>query len=48
MSIMPKIKAEPYAWPVNSEISAKNTALVIIDMQADCKPPFTPTPSPTT
>lgn len=49
-----RIKAEPYAWPLNAPMSAETTALVVIDMQADCKqcgrrtatpPPPPPSPS---
>ena len=29
------VKADPYLWPFNGEFFAKNTALVIIDMQTD-------------
>lgn len=29
------IKSEPYAWPYNGELRPDNTALVVIDMQAD-------------
>lgn len=29
------VKAEPYPWPFNGELLAKNTALIIIDMQTD-------------
>jgi len=29
------VKADPYVWPFNGELFAKNTALVIIDMQTD-------------
>lgn len=32
-----KIKAEPYAWPSNTSMNCDTTALVVIDMQADCK-----------
>lgn len=37
MSFPNKIKAEPYFWPINTSLSRDTTALVIIDMQADCK-----------
>ena len=29
------IKSEPYAWPYNGDLRPENTALIIIDMQAD-------------
>jgi biuret amidohydrolase len=29
------IDAQPYAWPYNGDLRAANTALVVIDMQAD-------------
>jgi biuret amidohydrolase len=29
------ISAEPYAWPYNGNLTPQNTALIIIDMQAD-------------
>jgi biuret amidohydrolase len=29
------IEADPYPWPFDGELSPKNTALIIIDMQAD-------------
>jgi hypothetical protein len=32
-----KIQAEPYRWPLTTNITKDNTALVIIDMQRDCK-----------
>lgn len=32
-----KVEAEPYAWPIRSSMSAETTALVVIDMQRDCK-----------
>lgn len=37
MSSPLKIKAQPYDWPLNEPMSAETTALVVIDMQADCK-----------
>ena len=41
MSVMPKrqIDARPYAWPFDGQLSATNTALIVIDMQTDfCGP----------
>lgn len=35
--MLPKIKAEPYEWPSVDDISPSNTALIVIDMQNDCK-----------
>lgn len=36
---MPHIASEPYDWPYDGELSRANTALVVIDMQADsCGP----------
>jgi len=32
---MPTIRSEPYAWPYDGAFTAANTALIIIDMQAD-------------
>ena len=32
---MPTLASTPYAWPFDGQITAKNTALVIIDMQTD-------------
>lgn len=32
---MPTLRSEPYAWPYDGDITPKNTALVIIDMQTD-------------
>lgn len=32
---MPTIKADPYAWPFDGELTPKNTALIVIDMQTD-------------
>ena len=32
---MPTIRSEPYLWPYDGDITPKNTALVIIDMQTD-------------
>ena len=32
---MPTIRSEPYAWPYDGAFTAANTALLIIDMQAD-------------
>lgn len=33
------VDAQPYAWPYNGDLRASNTALIIIDMQADfCGP----------
>ena len=32
---MPTIRSEPYAWPYDGEITPRNTALIIIDMQTD-------------
>lgn len=33
----PRIDAAPYLWPHDSTFNPKTTALVIIDMQKDCK-----------
>ncbi|HET7863372.1 MAG TPA: isochorismatase family cysteine hydrolase [Burkholderiaceae bacterium] len=32
---MPTLAADPYAWPYDGQLTAANTALVIIDMQTD-------------
>jgi biuret amidohydrolase len=32
---MPYIQAEPYPYPQTGDLSAANTALIIIDMQSD-------------
>ena len=32
---MPTIRSEPYPWPFDGELTAANTALVVIDMQTD-------------
>jgi hypothetical protein len=32
----PRVQAEPYVWPCVGNLSASNTALIIIDMQARC------------
>lgn len=32
---MPTLAADPYPWPYDGQLSAANTALVIIDMQTD-------------
>jgi hypothetical protein len=32
-----KMIAAPYDWPHDASFSPENTALVIIDMQRDCK-----------
>jgi len=32
---MPTLRSEPYAWPFDGDITPRNTALVIIDMQTD-------------
>lgn len=32
-----QIRAEPYHWPHDASFTPQNTALVIIDMQRDCK-----------
>src|SRR6516164_8274181 len=29
------VKSEPYPWPYNGDLRAKNTALIVIDMQTD-------------
>lgn len=31
------VDADPYKWPHDSSMSPKTTALVIIDMQVDCR-----------
>jgi hypothetical protein len=36
-SMEPRIDAAPYLWPHDSTFDPKTTALVIIDMQNDCK-----------
>lgn len=45
-----KFKAVPYAWPSNAPFHCDTTALVVIDMQVDCKqkaaPNITPPLSP--
>ncbi|KAJ4413667.1 hypothetical protein N0V82_008396 [Gnomoniopsis sp. IMI 355080] len=39
MVSLPKIAAEPYAWPSNTPLSPDTTAIVVIDMQVDfCAP----------
>jgi len=39
LKIMPYIQAEPYPYPQLGDLSAANTALIIIDMQSDfCSP----------
>lgn len=43
LRIKPQVKAAPYNWPCTSRFSPENTALVIIDMQNDCTPPYSPT-----
>ena len=30
-----QIAADPYPWPYNGDLRAKNTALLVIDMQID-------------
>jgi nicotinamidase-related amidase len=32
---MIKVAAEPYAWPFDGDLTAENTALIVIDMQTD-------------
>jgi len=32
---MTTLRSEPYAWPYDGQLSASNTALVVIDMQTD-------------
>ena len=33
------VRADPYPWPWNGDLTQQNTALVVIDMQADfCGP----------
>src|SRR5437868_2404060 len=32
---MNTVRAEPYAWPYDGQLTPRNTALVIIDMQTD-------------
>ncbi|KQV50830.1 cysteine hydrolase [Pelomonas sp. Root1217] len=32
---MPTLRSKPYAWPFDGDITPRNTALVIIDMQTD-------------
>ena len=34
------IKARPYDWPHNASLNPRTTALVVIDMQVDCKLPL--------
>lgn len=34
-----RVVADPYGWPHNGSLSPETTALVIIDMQRDCKGP---------
>ena len=29
------VKADPYAWPYDGDLHARNTALIVIDMQTD-------------
>lgn len=33
-----KVIAQPYDWPIANSMDRSNTALVVIDMQVDCKP----------
>ncbi len=35
MSGVPTVQAHPYAWPFDASLEAKNTALIVIDMQTD-------------
>jgi len=37
LKMEPSIKAEPYNWPHGCDFNPTTTALVIIDMQRDCK-----------
>jgi hypothetical protein len=37
MDMRPQVKAEPYDWPHDGTFNPQTTALVIIDMQMDCK-----------
>jgi nicotinamidase-related amidase len=32
---MPTLRSEPYAWPFDGDITPRNTALLVIDMQTD-------------
>jgi hypothetical protein len=32
-----RVEAQPYNWPHDAPMDSKTTALVIIDMQNDCK-----------
>jgi hypothetical protein len=32
-----RVDAQPYNWPHDASLDSKTTALVIIDMQKDCK-----------
>src|SRR5690348_3938881 len=34
-AIMPYVHSDPYPWPYNGELTPGNTALIVIDMQAD-------------
>jgi hypothetical protein len=29
------VTADPYAWPYDGDLEARNTALIVIDMQTD-------------
>lgn len=41
-----KITAEPYAWPSNAPLNRESTAIVVIDMQNDCKHTYEACSSP--
>src|SRR3954468_22136471 len=32
---MPTLRAEPYPWPYDGQLTPRNTALIVIDMQTD-------------
>jgi len=37
MVTVERVDAQPYNWPHDASMDSKTTALVIIDMQKDCK-----------